>query len=71
MAGAAGSAERHEQQRSRRKVQIVLKPKSTLLQPEVGRSVGTLFRSYLDVLKELEAENYTMRIAAKRSSENI
>ena len=29
-------------------------------------SAGTPFRSYLDVLRELEAENYTMRIAASR-----
>ena len=27
----------------------------------------SMFASYLDVLRELEAENYTMRIAAKRS----
>ena len=35
--------------------------------PEVGQWPGALFASYLDVLRELEAENYTMRIAAKRS----
>ena len=32
-----------------------------------GLSEGTVFRSYLDVLMELEAENYTIRIAASRS----
>ena len=29
--------------------------------------MGTLLRSYLDVLREIEAEKYTMRIAASRS----
>ena len=32
-----------------------------------GRSVGTYFGSYYDVLKELWAENYTIGIAASRS----
>ena len=34
---------------------------------ESSGMVRTLFPSWLDVLKELEAENYTMRITAKRS----
>ena len=48
---------------STRNVEKYFTPKST----ESSRSAGTVFRSYLDVLRELEAENYTMRIAAKRS----
>ena len=32
-----------------------------------GLSAGTLFGSYLDIPRELEAENYTIRIAASRS----
>ena len=32
-------------------------------------SVGTLFRSYLDVLSEIKAENYTMEIFLKSTGQ--